>query len=165
MGFPGGVSGKEPACQCRRHKRRGFNPGVGKIPWRRAQQPTPVFLPGYSVDRGTWRATVHSVAKSRTRLKLLIRMHSHNHSTISSKAIISPVTSLRAKFHLLVILTILLKKNLHSTRKSIKQPQNYSSILNLSVWVGISILWNISLTESFLKKNTVHKHTVHKLIY
>ena len=31
MGFPGGVSSKEPACQCRRHKRHGFNPWVGKI--------------------------------------------------------------------------------------------------------------------------------------
>ena len=26
MGFPGGTSGKEPAWQCRRHKRLGFNP-------------------------------------------------------------------------------------------------------------------------------------------
>ena len=34
--FLGGASGKEPACQCRRHKRRRFNPWVGKIPWRRA---------------------------------------------------------------------------------------------------------------------------------
>ena len=47
-GFPGGASGKEPACQCRRHKRRGFNPWVGKIPWRRAWQPTRAFLPGES---------------------------------------------------------------------------------------------------------------------
>ena len=47
-GFPGGASGKEPACQRRRHKRRGFNPWDGKIPWRRAWQPTPVFLPGES---------------------------------------------------------------------------------------------------------------------
>jgi len=31
---------------CRRHRRFGFNPWVGKIPWRRAWQPTPVFLPG-----------------------------------------------------------------------------------------------------------------------
>ena len=45
MGFPGGISGKEPACQCRRHKRHGFDPSVGKIPWRRKWQPTPVFLP------------------------------------------------------------------------------------------------------------------------
>ena len=29
-------------------RRRGFNPWVGKIPWRRAWQPTPVFLPGWS---------------------------------------------------------------------------------------------------------------------
>ena len=48
MGFPGGASGKEAACQCRRHKRHGFNPWVRKIPWRRAWQPTPVFLPGES---------------------------------------------------------------------------------------------------------------------
>ena len=34
-GFPGGTSGKEPACQCRRPKRHGFNPWVGKIPWRK----------------------------------------------------------------------------------------------------------------------------------
>ena len=47
-GFPGGTSGKEPACQCRRHKRCGFDPWVGKIPWRRAWQPTPGFLPGES---------------------------------------------------------------------------------------------------------------------
>ena len=45
-GFPSGASGREPACQCRRCKRHGFNPWVGKIPWKRAQQPTPVFLPG-----------------------------------------------------------------------------------------------------------------------
>ena len=44
--FPGGSSGKEPAYQCRRHQRHGFDPWVRKICWRRSQQPTPVFLPG-----------------------------------------------------------------------------------------------------------------------
>ena len=29
-------------------KRHGFDPWVGKIPWRRAQQPTAVLLPGES---------------------------------------------------------------------------------------------------------------------
>ena len=48
LDFPGGGSGKEPACQCRRHERHGFNPWVGKIPWRREWQPTPVFLLGES---------------------------------------------------------------------------------------------------------------------
>ena len=33
MGFPGGTSGKEPACQCRRHKRWKFHLWVGKISW------------------------------------------------------------------------------------------------------------------------------------
>ena len=46
VGFPGGTSGKEPTCRCRRHKRCGLNPRVRKIPWRRAWQPTTVFLPG-----------------------------------------------------------------------------------------------------------------------
>ena len=45
-GFPGGASAKEPACQYRRRKRHGLDPCVGKIPWRRAWQSTPVFLPG-----------------------------------------------------------------------------------------------------------------------
>ena len=48
MGFPGGASGEECACQCRRHRRHRFDPWVGKIPWRRAWKPTPVFLPGES---------------------------------------------------------------------------------------------------------------------
>ena len=46
MGLPSWLSGKESACQCRRHKRYSFNPWVGKIPWRRKWHPTPVFLSG-----------------------------------------------------------------------------------------------------------------------
>ena len=40
----GSLVGKESACQCRRPRRCGFDPWVGKIPWRRKWQPTPVFL-------------------------------------------------------------------------------------------------------------------------
>ena len=36
----GSASGKETACQWRGHKRCGFDPWGGKIPWRRAWQPT-----------------------------------------------------------------------------------------------------------------------------
>ena len=39
---------KEPECQCGRHNRSRFDPWVGKIPWRKACQPTLVFLPGES---------------------------------------------------------------------------------------------------------------------
>ena len=42
LGFPGGSVAKNPPAsrKCR------FNPWVGKIPWSRKWQPTPVFLPG-----------------------------------------------------------------------------------------------------------------------
>ena len=46
--FPGGTSSKESSCQCRRHKRSRFDPWAGKMPWRKAWQPKPVFLPGES---------------------------------------------------------------------------------------------------------------------
>ena len=65
IGFPGSTSGKEPACQCRRHKRHRFNPWVGKIPWRRAWQPTPVFWPGESHgQRSQVGYIIHGVTKS-----------------------------------------------------------------------------------------------------
>ena len=43
-------------------------PTVGKIPWIWKWQPTPVLLPEKSTDRGAWRAIVHGVAMSWTRL-------------------------------------------------------------------------------------------------
>ena len=45
----GGTSGKESACQCMRCKRDGFHPWVERMPWRRAWQLTPIFLPGESL--------------------------------------------------------------------------------------------------------------------
>ena len=45
---PGGASGKEPVCHCRRYKKCGFHPWVRTIPWRRVWQTTPLFLPGES---------------------------------------------------------------------------------------------------------------------
>jgi len=42
---------KNPPANARDIKRCGFNPWVGKIPWRRAWKPTPVFLPGESLGQ------------------------------------------------------------------------------------------------------------------
>ena len=44
-GLPRWYSGEESVCQCRRHKRLECDLWVGKIPWSRKWQPTPVFLP------------------------------------------------------------------------------------------------------------------------
>ena len=68
LGLPRWLSGKESACQCRRHKRNGFDPWVGKIPWRRKWLHTPVFLSEEFMDKGAWLATVHGISKSWTRL-------------------------------------------------------------------------------------------------
>ena len=50
--LPQWLSGKECTYQLRRHRRCRFDPWVGKISWRREQQPTPLSL---SVDRGAWQ--------------------------------------------------------------------------------------------------------------
>ena len=39
---------------------------VGKTPWWRAWQPTPVFLPEESHGQRSWQATVHGVTKNQT---------------------------------------------------------------------------------------------------
>ena len=42
-----------------------------KIPWRRAWQPAPAFLPGESHEGRSWRAAVHGAAQSQTGQKRL----------------------------------------------------------------------------------------------
>ena len=59
----GGASGREPACQCRRHKRRGFNPWVSEDPLEESTE-TAVFLPG----EFPWTEEPSRLAKSWTRL-------------------------------------------------------------------------------------------------
>ena len=67
MGFPGGSVVKRICLQCRR---LGFNLWVGKIPWRKAWQPTSVFLPGEShgqrslVGYSSWGHTVTDTSEA-----------------------------------------------------------------------------------------------------
>ena len=71
--LPRWLSGKESVCQCRRHKRHEFDPWVGKIPWNRKWQPTPVFLPEKSHGQrilggsGGSRGWVQSIGSQRLR--------------------------------------------------------------------------------------------------
>ena len=80
-GFPGGSSGKEPTCQCRTCKKCEFDPWTEKIPWRRAWQPTPVFLPGESHGQRSLAGTVHRVTQP-DRLTLSPSL-SHRHTPIA----------------------------------------------------------------------------------
>ena len=60
-GLPGGLDCKESTCQ---RKRLGFHPWVGRIPWSRKWQPTPVFLPGKCYGQRSLAG--HGVTKSWT---------------------------------------------------------------------------------------------------
>ena len=68
-GFPGGASGKEPTCQCRRHRKCELNPWVGKIPFRRDGNPFQYSCLENPMDRIAWWTTVRGVTKSWTRLQ------------------------------------------------------------------------------------------------
>ena len=63
-GLPWWLNSKGCTCQCRRH---GFNPCVGKNPWRRKLLPTPVFfLPGKYYEQRSlegYRPWSHKVTK------------------------------------------------------------------------------------------------------
>ena len=71
LGFPGGTSGKEPICQCRRHKRHGFGPWVRRSPGEGHSSPLQYSYLDNVMDRGAWWATIQRVTKSRTQLQQL----------------------------------------------------------------------------------------------
>ena len=73
-GLPRWSSVKESTCQCRRLR---FNPWVGKIPWRRKWQPTPVFLPGESHRLRSWAGYSPWDCKELDRTE-----HTHTHTVI-----------------------------------------------------------------------------------
>ena len=63
-----GAGSKGSACNVDDINRSRFDIWVGKIPWRRVWQPTPVILPGESHGQRRLGATAHGVTKSQTRL-------------------------------------------------------------------------------------------------
>ena len=51
MGFPSGSAGKESTCSSEDTGDVGSIPGLGRFPWRKKHQPTPVFLPEKSHEQ------------------------------------------------------------------------------------------------------------------
>ena len=68
VGFPGSTSGKEPACQCRRHKRQGSIPRSGSSPGGGHSNPLQYSRLENPLDRGAWWVIVRIVAKSQIQL-------------------------------------------------------------------------------------------------
>ena len=77
--FPYGTSDKEPTCQYRGRKRCSFHPWVGKIPWRRARQPTLVFLDSPWTEETGGLQSIGST-ESDTMEQLSTRTLTHVHS-------------------------------------------------------------------------------------
>ena len=75
MGFPGGSAGPESAGNA---GDLGSIPALGKIPWERKWQPTPVFLPGKSHEQRRWPAIVHGVRRARHGLVTKLPHHETN---------------------------------------------------------------------------------------
>ena len=69
-----GTGAKEPACPRKRHKRRGFDPCLGRCPGEGNGKPFQYFCLENLKDRGVQWAMVHRVAMSWTWLKQL-NMH------------------------------------------------------------------------------------------
>ena len=65
LGLPDGSAGNESACNA---GNTGLIPGLGRSPGEVNGFPLHYSCLGNSMDRGTWWATVHGVAKSQTRL-------------------------------------------------------------------------------------------------
>ena len=96
FGFTGGTTGKELACQCRRYKRHGFDPWVGKLPWRRKWLPTPVFFPGKSHGQ---RSLVSYSPWSRKEMDKFeqLSMHTHKCSGWGRTKILEPACWIQAQ--------------------------------------------------------------------
>ena len=71
LDFSGGAGSKEPTCQCRRHKRCGFDPWVKKIPGGGHGNRLQYSCLENPLDKGAWRVIVRRVSKSRTQMKQL----------------------------------------------------------------------------------------------
>ena len=71
MGFPGGASGKEPACQCRRQRDMGSTLGQEDSLEEGTATHSSILAWRIPMDRGGWWATAHRVAKSQTQEKQL----------------------------------------------------------------------------------------------
>ena len=93
------ASYKEPACQCRRCRRPAFDPGSGRSPQGGHGNPLQYSCLENPMERGSWQATLHRVAKSWTRLNWL-SMHAHTTNDKTSVPRVSDCYVFAYLFHI-----------------------------------------------------------------
>ena len=147
-GFPGHASGKEPACQCRRRKRQDFDPRVEKIPWRRAQQPTPIFLPGES--HGQRSLVVYSLWGYKESDMTEATQHAHTQRTVNDLPGMLTLRSLWASWWRCLISIQILKRRFRErtlTQKCDSRLCKLAKSLSCLLCIGIhsqALLWKAS---------------------
>ena len=76
-GLPGGASGKDSICQCKRPR---FNPWSGRSPGGGNGNPLQYSCLENPMDKGGWWASVHGISKNQTWLCTRARAHTHTHT-------------------------------------------------------------------------------------
>ena len=96
LGFPRWLSGKEPTCQCRRHRRRRFDPLIGKISWRKEWLTHSSIVAGripWTEEPGELH-TVHEVTKSWMPLSMQARIAVYYPRSRKEQLIFLPVVDI-----------------------------------------------------------------------
>ena len=78
--WPGGASGKGHTYQRWRRKKWGFNPWVGKIPWRRKGEPAPAFLPREAHGQRSLTDYSPQCCKELDTTEVVSHTHTHTHT-------------------------------------------------------------------------------------
>ena len=108
--FPVGSDGKSICLQCRRS---GFNPWVGKIPWRRKWQPTPVFLPEKSHgQRSLAGYSPWGLKESDTTERLTnTHTHTHTHTRLSLSLTLCKIKKLSSKLAVTILYSYVMEES------------------------------------------------------
>ena len=134
--LPRWYGAKESACHCRRHRRHGFSPWVGKIPWRRKCNPLQYSCLENPMDSGAWRATVHGVAKSGIRLSMTGHL-SQAHPLFCLSFFFKAVFSISRTYSIYGLVYIFPKRKLYAwtlrVRCSPRESVNASSCVRCTV--------------------------------
>ena len=103
MGFSGGASGKEPACQCRRHKRCKLDPWIWEPLKEGNGNPLQYSWLENPMDRGAWRAMVHwGLQRAGYYLSDLALMHSSAvKDTVRKQTLIAAVLTCKYSLYFL----------------------------------------------------------------
>ena len=139
LGFPGGASGKELTCQCKRHETGVFDPWVRKTPGGGHGNPLQHSSLENPMDKGAWLDMVHRVAKSWTRLKWLSTC-THTHACTQTH------THARTHTH----------THIYFLQKSTKAGRGGWAVQRVIIWTSTLDLYNSMLFWFFSWRRQWH---------